>query len=454
MLDAIANRMNPTLPNAKVSGITSLCALLFMFTFILGKAKRTGLDEPGPCFCDDTGICTCATPRTTAHRTNRRSSMPTPISPTVPEGGSSGEKSWPACCLNVDPLSDSASLKYGASAGNTSGSESCCTAPPTPSDADVARLGSNVPVDPGHFNPEQPQVPTTATELGHFNPERSNTATTSNFDILNYSSSFDESLQLPLSTRSRRYTPYPTASQPSALPHAGPSRAPRPSQVTDQSNNFDSDTLALWNQFLQEDPPTGGIASNNSDMPDAFQVTPQANTSNADLLSLLQDQPPSSTCACTPDSSCASCSPTELPSMPQNLPLYIPLPCDRPCTEFDCSTLMAAMALIDADVPAVNGERAAAVRPAPGSSSTSGINPVVVPRMLQNTVSQFGTNALSNTCTCMQKCSCFLCHANPSDVPISAEACDSFQSCQFCTSCRDLGQAIADVQKMTVPAIF
>ena len=292
------------------------------------------------------------------------------------------------------------------------------------------------------------------------------------YTLLTYSQPVDDSLQFPLPTRSHRYTPYPTATQPSSsTSYPAPSRTSRSTQASEAVPDFDSETLALWDQFLREDT-NGDTTRDNATLSNGFPPLPDTNTSNNDLLSLFgAPPPPPSSCSCSPGSPCGSCSSKDTESV-ESITASVTLNActSASCGEFDCATLVAAMALIDEDFPGVEDDSFSALLPVPDSNqnknpmssnislSSAATTTISIPQLMQDpkasSMQAKLQSALSGTCTCMQKCDCFLCRASVSDAPASEAALTSFQNCVFCGNCRDLDRAIASSQKMTVPAIF
>jgi hypothetical protein len=416
----------------------------------------------GPCNCDETGMCLCAVPRTTAIRTGRPPPVPrisvstSPTAPRLPESACSppsdgSEKSWPSCCLTNDPSSGTPSLKYGgACTESTSGSESCCTAPPTPPDGIMSPPGNPVPKElapfiagPSNALPELTPFnggDTVRTEFPHFNPELPQLSFPPEFTLLDYSP-MDDPLRLSLQARSHRYAPYPQAIQTPSTSYAGPSRTSQSNQPVGQPPAFDSDTLALWDQFLREDTSNEGKSGNMtntenvSNVPNAFQASP----------------PPS--CSCGPGSSCVSCSLNNPGYVPSDaVAALIPTSC---ATELDCSTLAAAMALIEEDFPAVGETWSSSLPPLPGlthevfpinqaNAKHSQTCPGSTSLQPNDTLSELQPNpkaaleqlglhsTLSGTCTCKQKCASFLCTAEPSTALACREVEDSFVTCAFC----------------------
>lgn len=455
-----------------------------------GKGKKANVGDQAPCTCDATGVCNCATPRTSASRAAHQSSIPastssvSPVSPNPTDPTTSApaghlEKSWPSCCLTTDPSSDAPSLKtHGACMGNTSGTESCSTSPQTPLEANPTHSVGNPAPDLRHFIPDRSQAPSTAPELTRFNSEHPTLSIDPDYSLLNFSQPVDGPVPFISPPKSHRYTPYPTATQQPSPAYPGPSRPSRVVPNTDQAGSFDSATLALWDQFLREDSSTTDNADNNQHMSDPFPLVTQTTTSTktTDVHFPFHNTPPSSTCSCSPGSTCQSCSSGKSFQMPQSAATLLPAPCNGPCVEFDCSTLVAALSLIDED-PADIGQNMASTLPPAASTTAASYTTTPLPSSSQSasisntlygeifptsqmhetakaSATQLKTTAMSTICTCLQKCGCFFCPGNSSDAPITEVECQSFQNCAFCNSCQALNKAVTEAQRMTVAPIF
>jgi len=390
-------------------------------------------------------------------------------SPSVPSVGS--ELSWPSCCLTNDPSSDIPSLKYGC--GSTSGSESCRTTPPTPSEVNASLLGNNSPTEGKRFN----SADIAPTKLAHFNltndvatgftllnSEQPLLTISPTFPLQNYSP-VNNLLQLPSPSRSHRYTPYPQAIQMPSMSYTGPSIATQVVHPADPAPIFDPDTLALWNQFLQDD-------TTNASASELGSITNTADTSSLPHP-LLNFSP----CSCKPGSSCATCSPNTSYVPSASVSALIPNPCSTPCTEFDCSTLAAAMALIDEDFPAVDECPSSAFPSLPGlsfdGSSVNQLSSDPLETVFPPPTSSHGDDAtaqllhnpkpvseqsnthpvVSSKCTCGQKCSCFFCRAEPSSDPVSGKIPESLLNCAFCNGCRALEQALVQFRRTAAQTI-
>lgn len=246
----------------------------------------------------------------------------------------------------------------------------------------------------------------------------------------------------PSQTQSRHYDPYSQAIQTPLASYGGPPKAfdvhpntHAQAQAPDLGHAFDSETLALWGQFLREEHGTDEAASMMSaaKMQNPFQ----------DLLTL-----PAPTKSCPSGSCCETCVADgkccEMSAL---------------CTALGCFSLEAGIEHNEGRIP-VAGEGAALAIP-PHSQSTLDLDYSQVFLGLGSShpdgstigiPAQSGLEAASQEfpptapCICEESCTCPVCDAKSAEDMLSWDLCEFCVVCLFCVN-----STTASLQRALLP---
>jgi hypothetical protein len=409
-------------PKRTVKGRSAIPMKTSMTQILPGKQNQIDQEQGAPaCNCDETGICTCATPRGIVSSSGRPLSIPSTSdcsrqdqSPCPHSSGSPGADSN-ACCRSS---SDGANCSSSPS--------SCCTNPPTPQDPLGLPIGLEMP--------GKSPFP-----LGGQAPE-----------ALQLDSSWLDFDVVP-NTRSRRYNPYPQSSHSLSASLGGGrpdsliySHLPiENALIPPDSAALDAET-ALWDHFLREGPVSEESAS---------RIGPNSAPKSS--------APPSS----PPPCGCAACASHTVD--PASL-----LACAETCNIWDCSTLQAVISTVDMGLPTpganaqtpipdsnINNLSASNlshlhVQSVPDLSYTLDPIPASIPPQINglptnasvNPTAQSTSVTLPTACCCGSTCSCFLCSGSNGH---SSEGGDC-ESCSTCDECQIINQTLDKLQNQYI----
>jgi hypothetical protein len=176
---------------------------------------------------------------------------------------------------------------------------------------------------------------------------------------------------------------------------------------------FDSETLALWGQFLGDEHGTNeaGSIKSAANMPNQFQ----------DLPTL-----PAPTSSCPPESCCETCVADgkccEMSAL---------------CISLGCFSLEAGIEHIEEHIPIAGEDASLAILPHSQPTIEPDYFPVSYPD-ISGIAAQSGLEAASQEfasaapCICEESCTCPICDAKSAEDMLSWELCEFCVACLFC----------------------
>lgn len=445
-----------------------------------GKGRRTDSEQSSPnCRCDDTGVCSCATPRAAATQTGRRRSMPATSSNSNVESTTQNrshcrpsvcthtDDSGSSCCSsNESPrmsCSDHSSSLCSRSPSDPIPSTSCCSKSPTSQSGTSRGVNCREREGPSLLTTAEPSNQPEPPSLLQFDPLW-----------------LDTSLQQH--PRSHRYAPYPQPVQPSPQRTVAEDNLFDPSFFSNSSSNYNPiisdqrlDNGDIWQQFLrsgsQPQPPA----------PIPAHTAPPSQPTSKDSSSSPHLESPSG-CGCI---LCATHA--------QDPKILSRCSKSRICdTCYDCSALKAALTVAEAEplssvdaspleaslFPGISQPHSASdfsfLDRLPGFNSVpsnTGLSDplrsllagIQVPASIsedaarpttQNPIppiapdpknSSSANSQQQETCDCGSNCSRTLCSGN------DGKGSSSFDSCKGCKECSSVDQALGEVERRLFP---